>query len=59
MVTKANSDGVEVLLAKVQGIPNDGGDPGQSCGENGGIDCDAAIIWPSKHFLACTAEVQP
>ena len=46
VVTKANSDNVQALVAEVEGIPNDGGDPDENCGDVGGMDCDAAIIWP-------------
>lgn len=63
-ITKINSNGIEALVTEVKNIPNDGGDPNMESDEILAnqylpMDCDAAIIWPSKHSPACTAEVQP
>ncbi len=57
VVTKVNSDDVQTLIAIVDNIPNDGGDPG--CGGFEGIDCKTEIMWPSKHSPANPAKVQP
>ena len=42
IVTKANSHGIQAAVAFVEGIPNDGGDPGPD-----ELDQHAQIEWPN------------
>jgi hypothetical protein len=47
VVTKANNEDVQSVIAYVEGIPNDGGDPGDAGDSDMGIDTDPELIWPT------------
>jgi hypothetical protein len=42
LATKVNSHGIQAAVAYVEGIPNDGGDPGDEV-----LDQHASIEWPT------------
>lgn len=49
-VTKRNSNDQDALIAHIDGIPNDGGDPQPDPdipGDTGYIDTEPEIIWPT------------
>ena len=42
-ITKANSRGIQAIVSYIEGMPNDGGDPGDD-----ELDQHASIEWPTK-----------
>jgi hypothetical protein len=64
-VIKRNSNDIDALIARISGIPNDGGDPEEHPGggiahtkeeDKSWIDIEPEIIWTSR---SQAAEVEP